>query len=580
MKRAAIITILFVLSAAGKAFSGEVTLEQCVNLALTSNSGLKSSEADTVAAREEASMALKDFLPSLRLLGTFTALDKSPRLIVSRNAFADGVPPTDAELPLGDKDFYSVALILKQPLFTGGILTGSYRRMREASEVSRLGYDARKKQLVYEVKKAFYEALNEQLAAETLEKALQAKKERLRVLKELSEEGYVGRDDVLRQETDTLFTELELLKSGNRGETALSRLKKLIHRDDSDAMTLAGSSFNAILIPSLQQVREAALARREELQSSRGRVRMAAADVTVARGGFFPQASVTGTYLRQKDTSITRPESWMLMATVDWPIFEWGKTINDVRRAAARKQQEEYRMDDTTREIAIEAEQAWRAVKEEEKSVAAHESGVRTSEYCLERDLEKYAHGRVKLAELLATEADFITAHNSYLTAVNSLNTALARLEATTATDVASWLVPQPVYRPDFEAYSRRSTELIRQRKSRNTPPPPATEAAANVTKPAKALVQPEPVPGPKSASGDSGSSAAIQVASLTSLNNAQEVQRKITAKAPGNKVHIISVGKFYKVRITGFRTSTEAENLAQRTGLRDYLIVRTDNGL
>jgi outer membrane protein len=579
MRRTAIITILVALSAAGQAFAGDVTLEQCVGLALSNNSSLKAGEADTVAAQEESNMAFKDFLPSLRLLSAFTTMDKSPRLIVDRNAFAPGVPPKDAELPLGDKDFYSVSLNLRQPIFTGGILTGSYRKSKEASEASRLGYENRKKLLVYEVKKAFYEALNETLSGQALEKSRNAKKERLRVLKELFSEGYAEKDEVLRQESDLLFTELEMMKSGNRREIALARLKKLIRREDSENLTLAGTPFNAVLTPSLEQIREAALARREELQSGRSQVRMAAADVTVARGGFFPQASLIGTYLRQKETSITRPEVWMLTATVDWPIFEWGKTKNDVRRAAARKQQEEYRLDDTSREIAIEAEQAWRTVKEEEKSVAAHESGVRASEYCLERDLKKFAEGMVKLAELLASEADFIKAHNGYLSAVNSLDTALARLEAATSTTVEPWLAPQPLYRPGRDDYSGRLADIIRQRKSRHTPPAPAPSPPAEVKQTVKVAVQPVPPPVIVKTTAETVSTVDIQVGSYISLENARETRREILKKIGGNEVRIVPVGKFYRVRIVGFTSAVEAEVAMKKAGLRDYLVLRKSTG-
>lgn len=579
MRRRIIITILFVLVACGQAFSQEVTLEQCIDQALTNNSALKSNEMGTVAAREESNMALKDFFPSLRLQGNYSVLDQSPRLIVNRNAFSQGVPSADAQLPLGDKDFYSAAINLRQPIFTGGILTGNYRKTREASEASRLEYEGRKKQLVYEVKKTFYEALNEKLHAEAMEKALHAKKERLRVLKELTAEGYAARDEVLRQETDVLFTELDLLKNRNRGETALDQLKKLIHRDESENLTLSGTAFNALLIPSLQQVREAALAHREELQSGRSRVRMADADVTVARGSFFPQASVTGSYLRQKETSITRPEAWMLTATVDWPIFEWGKTVNDVRRATARKQQEEYQLDDTSREIAIEAEQAWRVVKEDEKAVAAHESEVRTSEYCLERDLKKFAEGKAKIADLLTTEAEFIKAHNDYLSAVNSLDTSFARLEAATSTTLESWVVPQPLYRPDLEDYSRRSAQLIRQRKGRSTQHALAASPPAEVMQSAKAAVQPLPPPVAAKTTSPTASTVTIQVGAYISRENAHETRREIQKKIGNKEIRIVSVGKLYKVRILGFTSAEEAEETMKKAGISEYLIMRKSKG-
>jgi outer membrane protein TolC len=445
------------------------------------------------------------------------------------------------------------------------------------SEESRLKYERQRKQLIFEVKKTFYEALNEKLSAEAMEKALQAKKERLRVLKELFAEGYVNKDEVLRQETDILFAELEVMKNRNREETSRTRLKNLVHHTGSDELSLKGDFFNGILTSSLQEIREAAADRREELRSGKARVRMAHEEVAVAKGGFFPQASLSGTFLQQKETSITRPQVWMLTATLDWSIFEWGRTLSNVRRAAAQKQREEYRLDEVAREVALEAEQSWRMVKEAEKAVAAHENNVRTFEYGLDRVLKNYAEGKVKLADLLETEAELIKANNRYLASINSLDTELARLEAATSSPIDTRTVPRPIHRPDFDAFSRQISSLVRKRKGHAAAP--AAIKPADTEQTAKVPTQPLSAPATNKGSADAASPVAIQVGSYLSLKNAEETRKTVLKNARGNEVRIVPVGKFHKVRILGFRDSLEAENLAQQMGIRSYLIVRTANG-
>ncbi|HOP40975.1 MAG TPA: TolC family protein, partial [Geobacteraceae bacterium] len=560
MKRASILTSLFFILMSGQAFCLEISLEQCVTLAHKHNSGLKSFEADTIAAEEASGMAFKDFLPTLRLQGNYSIFNKSPRLIIDRNSFANGIPPLDTELPLGDQNFYSLMLTVKQPLFTGGILTNTYRKSKALHEETRLSYERRQRELTFEVKKVFYSVLNEQLTTGAMEKLLQAKKERLRVLNELLAEGYISREEVLRQETDVLFTELELMKSRNRAATAQARLKDLIHYTGSDELSLLGKPFNGILTPTLQEMRESAVAHREELQSCRSRVSMANADVSIARGGFFPQASLSGSFLQQKETNLTRPQVWLLTATIDWPIFEWGRTINDVRRATAKKQKEEYLLDEAARRVALEAEQAWRRVKEEEKAVAAHENNIKTFEYALNRDLDKFAEGKLKLSDLLETESAFIKAHNRYLAAVNTLDTELARLEAATSFSIESWIMPKPVYHVDLDVFSNRLNALVQQRKEKKN---------ANGRKPvAKPPRNPEQPESRQTTISDSAPKYDIQAGSFKSLRNAQAVQRSICKNARAAKLRIVHVGKFYKVRITGFITPAEAEATARRLGI------------
>jgi outer membrane protein len=582
MSQTLVLMLLMLLAMPTPVFSREIRLDECVDLALRHNSGLKASAADTMATQEEAAMAFKDFLPSLHLLGNYTIVDKSPRLVIYRDAFGAGMPPTDTELTLGEKNFYSLMVSVTQPLFRGGILTNSYRKAQAQSEESTLRYDQQRSGLIFDVKKAFYSTLAEQLVARSTEQLLLAKKERLRVIRELHKEGYLHRDDVLRQETDILFTELELLRSKNREATARARLANLIHHDESTALLLAIDSVNGRLTATMQELRETALGNRKDLQAGQKRAAMAVADVAIARGGFYPQVALTGSFLQQRETGIARPQVWSLTATLDWSLFEWGKSVNDVRRATARKEQEQYRLDETTRQVAQEAELAWRTVMEEELAVAAHENQVKTTEYRLGREMKQFAEGQLKLADLLESEAEFSKAHNGYLAAVTTLASERARLEYVTATSLESSTIPQPLYQPDMTLIAKRLTTVVQQRLGKASP---RTTAAAAPTGKASATPTPPvkhetPVIIPPAQPAVTGGHFAIQAASLTSLNNARELRDRLSRKTGGKKVTIITDGKFNKVRITGFNTKEEAELLAENLGITNYLVIRTANGL
>ncbi len=578
MIRPVTLIALGILLTATTAFSREVTLEECLKRALDENSGLKAAGEDTRAAREESAMAFKSFLPTLRLLGDYTIVDKSPRLVIYRDAFGAGMPGADTELTLGEKNFYSLTLNLQQPLFTGGVLTGSYRKAR-AKEVERgLHRDRRKRELIFEVKKAFHTSLAEQHVHDATGKMLQAKKERLRVLRELHREGYTSRDDVLQQEADVLFTELELLKSGNRAASSRTRLAHLAHLDDNPDLHLAAASDNSTLTVTIEEIRAAALAHREDLQAGRQRISMASADVSIARSGFFPQASLTGSFQQQKETGIMHPQVWSLTATLDWSLFEWGKTVNEVRRAAARKQQELFNQDELTRLATQETEQAWRSVKEQELAVSAHESQTAANAYRLATHTRKYHEGQIKLADLLAAEAGFTKAHNDYLSAVAQLASERARLEYVAATELDSWTVPKQLYRPTLTTVARSVIQSPGETPPSGTAAPPSLVAPR--TKPPVAPTQPDSAAEPNPSSTNAAETFAIQVGAYTVPDGAKKVTDALSRKTGTRTVHISKAGKFSKVRISGFASREEAEEFAQNLSLNEYLIVRTTNGL
>src|SRR5208283_982342 len=140
-------------------------------------------------------------------------------------------------------------------IFTGGQLTHSLNKSKILDVETIYRVERQKKLLVFDVKKAFYAALKEQLYRKTLEKIVETKRERLRVVKELHEEGYVQEDDVLLAETDLASAELDLFKARNREDLSLSRLKRLIYLKDEGEISLEEKAMNGFLLVSLQEAR-------------------------------------------------------------------------------------------------------------------------------------------------------------------------------------------------------------------------------------------------------------------------------------------------------------------------------------
>lgn len=578
MTRTVTFILLGILLAAPQAFPREITLEECLKRALDENSGLKASMEESKAAHEESAIAFKNFLPSLRLLGNYTIVDKSPRLVINRDAFGAGMPGADTELTLGEKNFYSLTLNLQQPLFTGGKLIGTYRKANAQEHERSLLRDRSTRELIYEVKKAFYSSLAEQRTREAMAQFLQAKKERLRVLKELHREGYSSKDDVLQQEADVMFTELELLKSSNRGTSFQNRLVNLAHLDNTSDLRLIADPENSTLTVPLEDLRSATLAHREDLLASQKRIAMASADISIARGGFFPQASLTGSFQQQKETGVTHPQVWSLTATLDWSLFEWGKTVNDVRRANAKRQKEVFNHDELTRLATQETEETWRSVKELELAVSAHEKKAAAQEYRLGIHSRKYAEGQIKLADLLATEADFTKANSDYFAAVAQLATERAKLEYVSATDLSTWSVPLPLYRPAIDVTHRIMKPAPKnaiQQSLPATPNPVVSQTKQQVppNTPANATNSSPPAM-------DTKGVYSIQVGAYSGPDGARNVAKSLSPKTGKRNVQIVKVGKFNKVRISGFPSKEEAEDFARILGLNDYLIIRTANGL
>lgn len=568
-----IILILAIFYLSSTADSAELTLNDCIEMALENNSGLKAFKTDVVSTEEDVNASRAEFFPSLKLQGNYILLNRPDIIITKRDAFAPGIPPEDVELSAENRRMYGASLSIEQPIFTGGRLTHILRKSEILNEETRYRVERQKRLLVFEVRRAFYEALKEQFYRETLEKIIDFKKERLRVLQERFREGYASMEDLLTMETDLSVSELDLYKTKNREGLAMSRLKRFIYYKGDDEIHLKGNPLKGFLTASLQEIKETAIRNREDVRISIARIKAAEEGIHIAKSGFYPSVSLQGRYTMQKETNIARPNVWMFTAQLEWPLFEWNKTRSEVKKAEAVSQRLKYEHDELIRAIELEVENAWRAVKEKEKEVDFNEKRLKAAEYRYNRTIDRYTEKVIRLVDLLEMEAEFIRAYNDYIISINDLGVSLAYLEASTSTNWEEWLSPGLIYRPEFRSLSKIINEPVTENIEK-----PLKGERYNTESAEKRALMVEPG-SEKTENKISQSPYAIQVASFKAREKAENLRKKLLNRIHDRKIVIHNNGGFYKVRIIGFKDRREAVELSKGLKIRNYFIVRTGNG-
>lgn len=438
-----------------------LTLEECVDLATSNNRGMKSVEMEVAASREDIAISRSGFLPALKMKAAYSLIDRPGRLIIDRNSFGGNIPPQNVEISTNNRDFYYANVTLDQPLFTGWRLTHTLKKSEAANAEAALHSERERETLVFRVRKGFYDVLTTQLQRQVTEKIVGAKQERLRILEELQHEGYVGKEEVLQQEADVAFAEAEAFKSRQKEELARSSLKQHLYLKESVDLSLAGTPQGLSLSVPLQDVTKFAIENRKDLKMAKTRIKGADEDISIARSGYYPQLSLQGNYIREKETNITRPDVWMVSANLDWSIFEWGKTTAEVRRKTAERQRLIYAYEEQERSVALEAERSWRELKEKELYVKAYEKRVKTLEYIAGVTAEKYAEGSVKLVDVIEAETELLKEFNQYLISVNDLNNAAASLDLAASGAPAVWFASLFLYSPDIKIIPHKTKKPL-----------------------------------------------------------------------------------------------------------------------
>ena len=447
---AAPILVMAALFCHAAAHAAELTIQECIDRAVQRNAGYQAVRDDFAIAREDVTVARAGLLPTLKVRGFATFLDRQGIIKTPADAYAPGLPPGQVESPLDNRTTSGLSGVVEQTLFSGGALYGTYLRARLFEE--EFGYTtARQKALlVFEVKRAFYDLLREQIHREALERTVAAKQERLRVTAERHKEGGADREDLLLSDTDATGAELALYRSKNRIEVARTHLANLIEHDDTEPLKARGEQRNAELSASLREVRETAFSLRDDVKTSLKRMERMEQETAISRGEYYPKVTAQGSYTAQRETNIDRPSVWALMFRLDWPIFEWGRTGAQVRKAALAAERARHEHSELLKRVTLEVERTWRDVKDREQEVGYFGKRMQAAEYIARKTAARYRERSVRLAELLQAESEFVAAHHDYIAALYALNISIAGLEVSVTTLRDRWFEPRPIRTAEY----------------------------------------------------------------------------------------------------------------------------------
>ena len=446
MKKIFLILFVILTFFSTKTLAVELSLQDCIDMAIEKNKGLKTFEMEVLARRREVKISKTHFFPSLKFKGESTFRDESDQIIFKRNIFSKGYPAKDIEVPIENRNTYGINLVIEQPLFTGGQLIHSHRKSKVMKEEGSYDTKRQKRLLIFQVESAFYQFLKEQSIKKALAKIIEYKEERLSLLKKRHKEGYVKKEEIFQVETDLAFAQFDLYKCENRQALALSRLKQLIYYQENEEIFLKGKLLNISFNASFQEALEAAQAKREDLKGSLLKIKAIEEDIAITKSEYYPQVSLMGRYTLQKETNMNRPQIWALGARIDWLLFDWGRVRAKVSKKEALRQRLLFQHEELQRNIMVEVEEAWRAIKEKENLVKAHEKKIKFAEYRFGLIKERYSEGTIMLVEVIEMETELINSYSEYLIAISGLDIELAYLKSITSAPCNEWYTIEEIY--------------------------------------------------------------------------------------------------------------------------------------
>ncbi|MCK4418121.1 MAG: TolC family protein [Candidatus Latescibacteria bacterium] len=352
MKVTCIINAAFVLllGFAVAAAEGELSLEDCVRIAINNSHRIAIAKAGLTKAELNLKDSKAGYWPKLYLEGGY-----------GLNNIYDRLEWT--------QDHYDLSVSLSETLYDNGKTLAQVKKSEANLTSQRESYRITETQLVLTVIERYCDLL---LATELLKlnrESLQQKRRHLELAETRFNLGLAPRSDMLKAKVEVAGAELALLQAENDLEIARAELNNSMGLDLDRPTKVKGAAFTEEEPPGFDECLTAALKNRPEVGQTEANLMIRKWDLNLAKRERLPSLTLRGSYNINADRFAfsgvpLNPQNWRentpwrVDMVLSFPIFDAGLTKRAVTKTELNLEEAEMNHSQLKKEITLEVGKA------------------------------------------------------------------------------------------------------------------------------------------------------------------------------------------------------------------------------
>jgi outer membrane protein len=433
MKINALYAAIMLIAFTGAAHGEDMVLDLpgAINYAIAHNRSLQIASYDEQSAQYKIDEANAGFLPKLSFKGSYSQFGNIP---VSMVQFDPSVPPF--ALQTQPDKVASLGLSVAQPIFTGGLLSNSYRLSRLGRDMAHDKVSSTREDLVRQVKEAFYGILLARELIDVTQESIDVAQAHLKVAQARYEVGLASRYDVLRGEVQVANLQPVLINMRNTLDTARESLGLLMGLDEKQTVDAKGELALEPFTTTLEDCLGKALANRPELAMLRRNEEIAEHSIAIARSSLYPKLYLAGGYTHQLNdyslgVSLSPAEwsdIWQGTLSLSWDLFDGWAASSRIKQAEVAKDQAHSSREQLEQAVRFEVENNWRSLKAAKESVKSQEKNVENAQEGMRIAEARYKEGLMQSVDVMDAELALNSAQTNYYQSIYSYEVARARL--------------------------------------------------------------------------------------------------------------------------------------------------------
>lgn len=409
------VVVLGALVITGSAVAEDLSLADAIEVALADSPQVAAAEAEVEFAELGAQAAGTASWPTLAVSGSYGSFSGD----VFYGRFIPGVPG-DGSMPIDPYDRNATAAIeLKQVIYSGGAIGAAKQAGGVESRMAAEGLRQRRRELAYQVTRAYYEVLLAERRAEVATVGIERSRESLDLIALRFAEQEALRVELLGAEGQLAADQLALLEATNDLELARRSLNRLLGRPQEAELDLSDSLDRPLQVPP-----EATAL--DETSAASPNVRMAALGVERADAGLGsarslarPKLELAAIYTWIDNELFFEGEYAGAVVNLSVPFLQDIKAASAAkRRARAQKARAEATLEEATTAVELQTVAAYRDLEE-------RQAAIETAHKSLDYHRERYRVTQSGYREEMVTFSEVLDRHDDLRQAELELSGAL-----------------------------------------------------------------------------------------------------------------------------------------------------------
>ncbi|HTS50618.1 MAG TPA: TolC family protein [Bryobacteraceae bacterium] len=410
-----------------------ITLKDALDLAAKNDPTLLAAATDAAVARQDYLQARAAVYPTVSGRSEYIGSQGNGKIPTSRFVTNDGV------------HVYREWAVVHQDLSPGTLKRTGLQRASAAEALARAKVEIARRGLAPTVIKAYYGLIVAQRKYAIAQQALAEAQHALTISQDLERGGEVAHSDVVKSQLQQNAQQQALNDAQLAMESARLDLAVLVYRDFNENFSIVDDLDLAPALPPLPDVETMAARENPTLNAAMQALRAASLDVTIARQAYLPTIGVDGIYGLEANAvllhSIDRAYldlgpvptlGYMVDATLNIPVWDWGVRRSKVRQAELKHEQAQVDLSTAQRTLIRNLHGFYDEAQVARQQVELLRRAVDLATESLRLNTLRYQAGEATILELVDAQTALIQARNAYDDGMVRYRLAIANLQTLT----------------------------------------------------------------------------------------------------------------------------------------------------